>query len=249
MNFMSASRRNAGSTITLLALFASLSLTGCSRQELVLGGPANPLSQVSELPKPVSDDSNGNPAGFRLGADDLISVSVFGLPDAGVEKVRIDRSGRVSLPLAGVIQAGGLTLEELTAELSSRLRRAHVRDPKVAIALLEIESARLTVEGQVAKPGVYSALPNMTLLQAIASAQGVTETARLQEVVVFRTVEGQKYAALYDIKAIRKGAYPDPMIFANDTVVVGDSEARRLFRDFIQLIPLITTPIIVALQN
>jgi polysaccharide biosynthesis/export protein len=67
--------------------------------------------------------------------------------------------------------------------------------------------------------------------------------------VIFRTVEGKQLAALYNLKAIRRGNYDDPEVFANDVVVVGDSSARRLFRDILQVVPLLTTPIIVALQN
>jgi polysaccharide export outer membrane protein len=88
----------------------------------------------------------------------------------------------------------------------------------------------------------------MTLMRAIATAKGLDEFANQSDVVVFRTVEGQKLAALYNLKAIRRGAYEDPEIFANDVVVVGDSSARRLFRDIIQASPLLTTPLIVALQ-
>jgi polysaccharide export outer membrane protein len=56
-------------------------------------------------------------------------------------------------------------------------------------------------------------------------------------------------AALYNLKAIRRGQYNDPEVFANDVVVVGDSAARRLFKDFLQVAPLLSTPIIVLLQG
>jgi polysaccharide biosynthesis/export protein len=54
---------------------------------------------------------------------------------------------------------------------------------------------------------------------------------------------------MYDLGAIRRGAYADPEVFANDVVVVGDSPQRRLFRDLLQVIPLITTPLVIALQS
>ena len=145
--------------------------------------------------------------------------------------------------------AGGLSIAELEAEIERRLRAKYFRDPQVSVSLLEIESAKVTVDGQVMKPGVYPVMPNMTLMQSVASAAGVTETARLNEVVIFRTVAGTRYAALYDLRAIRRGNYEDPRVFADDIVLIGDSSARRLFRDFIQIIPLLTTPIIVAFQN
>jgi len=67
-------------------------------------------------------------------------------------------------------------------------------------------------------------------------------------VVVFRTVDNQRYAALYDLKAIRRGVYADPDIYPNDIVMVGVDRGRRLFRDLLAIIPLITTPLVVAIR-
>ena len=85
-------------------------------------------------------------------------------------------------------------------------------------------------------------------LRAIASAKGMNEFARTEEVVILRTVEGRKMAGLYDIEAIRRGAYDDPPIYANDVIVVGDSPQRRLFRDFVSVAPLLAAPLIAVLQ-
>lgn len=214
-----------------------------------LGNAGGAMEVVTALPEPVERTESGETAPFRLGADDLLSVRVYGNEDASVERVRIDKSGRLSVPVAGVINASGLSIGELEARIEAKLRANFFRNPQVSVALLEAESAKLTLDGQVRKPGLYPVVPNMTLIQAIASAEGTTEDSRLNEVVVFRAVNGRKYAALYDLGAIRRGNYADPAVFADDRIVVGDSAARRLFRDFIQIIPLLTTPIIVAFQN
>lgn len=84
----------------------------------------------------------------------------------------------------------------------------------------------------------------MTLLQAMALAGGTSELAKLDDVVVFREVKGERYAALYNLNAIRHGVYADPEIFANDTVVVGDLKARRLFKDILTISPLLSAPVI-----
>lgn len=81
-------------------------------------------------------------------------------------------------------------------------------------------------------------------MRAIARASGTSEFARENYVVVFRNVDGKRYAALYDLRAIRQGMYDDPEIFSNDVIYVGDSQARRLFRDIIAASPLISTPLI-----
>lgn len=227
---------------------AMMAVAACGGKPAV-GNAGGKMEVVSDLPEPAVRDDSGQPLAFRLGADDLLSVKVFGSEDASVDRVRIDKSGRLSVPVAGVVNAGGLSIEELEDQLEARLRANYFRNPQVSVNLIEVESAKLTLDGQVAKPGLYPVTPNMTLIQAVASAEGTTENARLGEVVIFRTVNGQKYAALYNLSAIRRGNYADPAVFANDTIVIGDSSARRLFRDFIQIIPLLTTPIIVAFQK
>ena len=99
------------------------------------------------------------------------------------------------------------------------------------------------------KPGIYPVLGRMSLTRAIASAEGTTEFSSLDDVVVLRTISDRQYAALYSLKSIRKGLYADPEIFPNDVVMVGESRGRRIFKDFLAVVPLLTTPIIVALQN
>jgi polysaccharide biosynthesis/export protein len=124
-----------------------------------------------------------------------------------------------------------------------------MRDPRVSVNVLEMHSQLVTVDGQVTEPGMFPVTGDMTLMRAIARARGTTEFARLQDVVVFRTVGDQHMAALYNLEAIRRGLYPDPAVYPNDLVVVGDSPARRMFRDIIQASGLIVTPIVALLQN
>lgn len=88
----------------------------------------------------------------------------------------------------------------------------------------------------------------MTLMRAVATAKGTTEFSKKSEVVIFRTVNGTDYAAVYDMRGIQRGNYPDPDIYANDVVMVGDSSARRIFRDFLTASPLIA-PLFYLLNN
>lgn len=229
---------------------ATLALSAC-------GGAPKPLTgsqtvsavQNGELPAPFADDSKSNDQAYRIGAFDKLTISVFGLEDLAVKEIQTDVSGRISMPLAGSLEAGGRTPDELEQLIAERLRLAHVRDPKVSVNLVEAASETVSVDGQVSKPGIFPVLARMTLMQAVASGGGVTPDARLDDVVVFRTVNGQRFAALYNLKAIRRGDYADPRIYAHDIVVVGDSPARRLFRDVLQVLPVLTTPIVLALQN
>ena len=86
-------------------------------------------------------------------------------------------------------------------------------------------------------------------MRAVANAKGASEFARLDDVVVFRSVEGKPMAALYNLGAIRRGLYPNPKIYANDIIIVGNSSARRMFQQFLQIAPLLTTPVVLALER
>ena len=174
---------------------------------------------------------------------------MFGIDELSQREVQTDASGRISFPLAGVVEAAGRTPGEIEDIIEDRLRNRFVRDPQVTVNLKETVSQVITVDGQVKEPGLYPVVGRMTLMRAVATAKGTAEFAKLDDVVIFRTVDGQQLAALYNLKAIRRGNYDDPEVFANDVVIVGDSTARRLFKDALQVVPLLTTPLIIALQN
>jgi polysaccharide biosynthesis/export protein len=213
------------------------------------GDPAIQVVQGTEMPVPERTDIVGEDRPYLIGPFDKLTIDVFGIEELSTKEVQTDASGRISFPLAGVVEAAGRTPAEVEAILEQRLRDAYVRNPQVTVNLKETVSQVVTVDGQVKEPGLYPVIGRMTLMRAVATAKGTAEFAKLDDVVVFRTVKGQKLAALYNLKAIRNGAYQDPEIFANDVVVVGDSAARRLFKDALQVIPLLTTPLIIALQN
>jgi len=201
-----------------------------------------------ELPPPSRADLSGQDRDYVIGPMDRVSVEVFNLPEFS-RTVMVDGSGRISLPLAGSLQASGMTAAELAERVGQALRSRHVRDPQVSVNLTEVNSQFVTVEGEVETPGTYPVAGRQTLTRTLARAQGTTEFARLSHVVVIREVGGQRLAALYDVRAIRRGLYPDPQIYANDVVTVGESQSRRLFRDLIQGSGLITTPIIALMQS
>jgi polysaccharide export outer membrane protein len=108
-----------------------------------------------------------------------------------------------------------------------------VRDQQVSVNLKETVSQVVTVDGEVKEPGLYPVIGRMTLERAIARAKGLAEFGNSKNVVVFRTSKGQRYVALYNLEAIRRGSYEDPEVFANDLVVVGDSQARRFFKNIL----------------
>lgn len=233
-----------------LILVLCVTAGGCaSGPARIGGGDAINAVSGSTLPKPDRGDLVSGDRPYFIGPFDKLTIGVFGVEGLTAQEVQVDASGRVSFPLAGVIEAGGRTPGEVAIAIRDRLRGQYIRDPQVTVNLRETVSQVITVDGQVREPGLYPVIGRMTLMRAVATAKGASEFAKLDDVVVFRTVGGQKYAALYNLKAIRRGGYEDPEVFANDVVVVGDSPARRLFRDLVQVAPLLTAPLIIALQN
>lgn len=232
-----------------LLLLAAL-LGGCGSTRAIGGDPSvHVISDASTLPPPQRTDLVAQNRPYLIGPFDRLTIDVFGIPELSAKEVQTDASGRISFPVAGVVEAAGLSPGELESLLEAKLRAGAIRDPQVTVNLKETVSQVITVDGQVKEPGLYPVIGRMTLMRAVATAKGTDEFAKLSDVVVFRTVANQRYAALYNLKAIRRGAYPDPEVFANDVVVVGDSPARRLFRDALSVLPVLVTPVIVALQN
>jgi len=232
----------------LLALVAA-SLASCAHGPAPLTGPTLAVLPMTELPPPSPEMAGGGTRPYHLGPLDKIDIEVFGVEELSRREVQADASGRVSFPLAGTIDASGMTTQELATEIENRLRVRYIRDPHVTVNLKDAVSQTVTVDGEVREPGRYPVVGRMTLMRAVASAKGLTEFARISQVVVFRTVGEQHMAALYDLGAIRGGRYADPEIFPEDIVVVGDSPGRRLFRDILSAAPLLTAPVIALLQN
>ena len=234
----------------LVALvFALASLGGCVGSGRIGGASNVQVLSGTELPAPDRSDLLADSRPYLIGPFDKLKIDVFGIDELSKKEVQTDASGRISFPLAGVIEAAGRTPGEIEEELESRLRNRYVRDPQVTVNLSETVSQVITVDGQVREPGLFPVVGRMTLMRAVATAKGTSEFAKLDDVVIFRTVKGQDFAALYNLQAIRRGSYEDPEVFANDIVIVGDSKARRLFKDALQLVPLLTTPLVIALQN
>ena len=229
--------------------FIAMLMSSCAGSRALGGAESVKVISGTELPQPARADLIAQDRPYLIGPFDKLTIDVFGIEELSKKEVQTDASGRISFPLAGVVEAAGRTPAEVEEILEQRLRTGFVRDPQVTVNLKETVSQVITVDGQVREPGLYPVIGRMTLIRAVATAKGTDEFAKLDDVVVFRTVNGQQYAALYNLKSIRRGGYPDPEVFANDVVVVGDSAARRFFKNALQVAPLLTTPIILLLQG
>jgi polysaccharide export outer membrane protein len=232
-----------------LIVLAALAVCACAT------GPKQPphpavtvLEGQQSLPPPATTDAGAIRGSSRIGPFDTLSVDIFGVPELSKDRLVVDAGGRISLPLLGSLKVDQFTPPALEAELARQLASRGVRNPHVAVNFLDVKSQFVTVDGEVKKAGLYPTMRGMTLTKAIASAGGLDENAQLDNVVVFRTVGGQKMAALYNLKAIRLGYYEDPPVYSDDVVVVSASRARQLFSDVLGILPALTY-VVVALVN
>lgn len=216
----------------ILAAVIALACGGCSSARLS-ALPANEQA-YTVIPVVAQDEAEAQ----RVRAGDLLSVRVFGEPELSSDQYRVDAAGYFQMPLVGELIAAGQSPNELRAEITRRLAARFIRDPQVSVAVSEAVKTKFTVEGQVAQPGVFDATSGSTLLSAIAQAQSPTKVARLDEVLVFRTVDGKRMGARFNLADVRSGQAPDPQILPGDTIVVGFSAAKGAFRDFLQVAPL-----------
>lgn len=231
-----------------IALFATTALAACGGKIPLQSTDRLTVVQDSKaLPAPNRNDLTAADRPALIGPLDTIQVDVFNIPDFSRE-MQVDASGRISMPLAGTIDARGTTASELAKAIEAALRAHYVRNPQVTVNIKSSVSQVVTIDGQVGEPGLYPVTNQMTLMRAIASARGLAEFASGDDVVILRTVNNQKMAGLYNYTAIRRGLYDDPPIYANDVIIVGDSPQRRLFRDFVALSPLLAGPLIAILQ-
>ncbi|MHA3842285.1 polysaccharide biosynthesis/export family protein [Sphingomonas aestuarii] len=231
-----------------ISLSLLLCVSACGSPEPIRSsGELTVVEGSSILPAPDRGDLTAADRPALIGPLDTIEVDVFGIPDLRRE-MQVDAGGRIAMPLAGTVDARGKTAEELSRAIEAALSARYVRDPQVTVNIKSSVSQVVTIDGQVVEPGLYPVTNQMTLMRVIASAKGFSEFARQEDVVILRTVGEQRMAGLYNVAAIRRGAYDDPPIYANDVIIVGDSPQRRLFRDFVAVSPLLAAPLIAVLQ-
>jgi polysaccharide export outer membrane protein len=175
---------------------------------------------------------------YHIGASDVLTVTVFRVPNLSGD-LEVDASGNVLMPLVGTVPVQGMTNTEVAADLAKRLGSKYLQSPEVQVVVKSSQRQRITLDGAVAKPGVYPIAGNTSLVQSIALAGGTIENSNARRVVVFRTINGQRMAAAFDLIDIRRGLNPDPVIFGSDIIVVDTNTWRGRFQDVMSSIPML----------
>ncbi len=158
---------------------------------------------------------------YQIGTDDVLTINVWHEPEVS-RNVPVRPDGKISLPLVGDVQAAGLTPTQLQNRLESRFSK-FLTDPAVSVIVAEIRSQRVNVLGQVLRPGTYALIPPMSVIDAIATAGGLKEFAKPNQIYVLRTLpSGQRERIRIQYKNVLKGKHGshDVLLETRDTVVV-----------------------------
>lgn len=212
-------------------VLAVLVLSACGLRQSPNPLPAGPAAYA------VFPNTEAWPDDDLIRVGDRLSVRVLGEPELTSDAYVVDTRGNIQVPLAGEVTAAGRHPGELRDDLTRRLGSRYIRDPQVAVMVTDRKRTTFTVEGDVREPGVFEAQTNTTLLSAIAQAKSPTDSARLDEVMIFRVVEGKRLGARFNLDDIRKGRAADPPVLAGDTIVVGRSALKDAWRQFLQAAP------------
>src|SRR3981081_2402112 len=158
-------------------------------------------------------------AGYVIGADDMLHVSVWKEPDL-TTSLPVRPDGKISLPLLNDVPAAGLTPMQLADSITEKLKK-YISDPRVTVVVTAMNSRRVYILGEVLHTGAVPLLPNMTVLQALATA-GFTQFANVKGIYVLRKENGKQVKLPFNYKQVVKGADPRQNIALKpgDTVVV-----------------------------
>jgi polysaccharide biosynthesis/export protein len=158
-------------------------------------------------------------ASYIIGPDDVLHITVWKEDTlSGTFPVRPD--GMISMVLLGDVKAAGLTAAELATNLTA-LYKKYVQDPLVTVAVMQDASQRIFMVGEVGKVGPIPITPGMTLLQAIATAGGLSPYAHKTRIYILRGPQGKQEKIPFNYKAaIRGDNSQNIVLLPNDTVVV-----------------------------
>lgn len=219
--------------LLLLVLIPHMAACAARQQDVSTMSAARPLDPDAMRAAAQTPDTGE----YRIGSLDLLSVTVFQVPELSFTDLRVDASGNLQMPLLGSIRASGLTPVELSEQIRVGLAGRYLQNPQVIVTVKEAASQKVTVDGAVTEPGVYELRGRTTLLQAVAMAKGPSRVANLRSVAVFRTVDGERMVALFDLDAIREGTAVDPEIQGDDVIVVDTSRLNATLREVLGALP------------
>jgi polysaccharide export outer membrane protein len=184
--------------------------------------PAQPPAAVARNATPPADLPTGVPLppDYLIGIDDVLTVFFWREKDlTGDVTVRPD--GRITIPLLNDITAVGLTPDQLRTQVT-QLADKFVQDPTVTIVVKQINSRKVFITGQIAKPGPYPLQGPLTVMQLIAMAGGVHEFADQDKITILRVEGGKPLSIPFNYEQVkkRKNLQQNILLKPGDTIIV-----------------------------
>ena len=145
------------------------------------------------------------------------------------------------MPLIGDVAATSLTPSQLVNVLTKKYSEKYLENPDVSVGVKSAAGHIVTVDGAVKRAGAFPVMGKMTLMQAVALAGGADpQTANMHRVAIFRTIDGQRQAAAFDLLSIQHGEMQDPPIYSGDVIIVDGSRIKDTQKKLFQAFPLLT---------
>ena len=157
----------------------------------------------------------------KIGIDDTFEVRVYGEPELS-GSFRVATDGSIDYPLAGRLQVTGLRTGEVQRLLVTSLKDRYLKDPQVVVTIKDRNSQKITVFGQVARPGQVGYYPNMTIVDAIAGAGGFTGIAAKNSVNLRREIAGKTETFIYPVADITEGRSENVRVMPGDVLVIDE---------------------------
>lgn len=199
--------------LLLLAAVPTIAQENAGTKQAVPNAAA--MSARDAVQRPATED-----ASYVIGAQDVLDINVWKEGEL-TRTVPVRPDGKISLPLLNDIQAAGLTPSQLTAQITEELKK-FVTNPQVTVIVAQINSQRVYILGEAARPGAYPLLPGMTVLQALSSAGGFTMFANMKKIYVLRQKNGKQEKFPFNYKDVIDGKHAEENIAlkAGDQIVV-----------------------------
>jgi len=190
--------------------WAFLVTSGCSQSNAPVSG--------------VNRYADGSSFQEVVGPDDLFEVRVFGEPEMSSE-YRVSSDGSIDFPFCGRIVVSGLRPGQIQELITDKLKAGYLIDPQVSVLVREWNSRKISILGQVKKPGPVDYFPRMTVVDAIAAAGGFTPIASKNNVTLRREVDGDIHRSVVKVDDISGGRSANIVLAPGDVIVVDE----RLF--------------------
>jgi polysaccharide export outer membrane protein len=163
--------------------------------------------------------SEAPPSANTIGPTDKVSIRVYREDELGGEFV-ISPDGTISFPLVGKLSVAGATCSDIEDRLEERLGNDFLKNPSVSCSVLEFNSKKISVFGEVNKPGNFSYEDRMSVVQAITSAGGFKDTAAKNNTTLVRVMRGRKVRVRVPVSAIVEGEIENLALMPGDIIFV-----------------------------